>query len=582
MLFNFNPETVVLYLSIIFGVLSLIVTYLLALKIKIQDKENKTIKYGFGLIPVFLLVFSGAFVYWSSSGMETPFFTFLILLSFYFLFQHKNSQKLNWGLIITLVASTLTRPEGFLFFLFIFSYKIILNKRESADKKYFYGIIRREILYFLIPIILHLVFRMLYYGYPLPNTFYAKTGFSEFYLSRGFKYFYLLLKAYLLYGLVLAAPVLFIKFSGDRHKEFLIFIICIVYIAYTILIGGGVLALHRLYFPILPLIFILFGNFLLKIFLSTRENRAPIRNTIVFLIFAFVFSLGISNYLNEKPFVSFVLSSERGLVYKMKSYAEWLNEKRTESGEMPVTAISTIGTIGYFSDTQIIDLLGLTDEYTAHHPREMEGLTESATSKWKERNYNADYVLSKYPEYIIFPAGAKPSAFPEAALFSNPKFISRYYVQLFYSDKLDQLLPVFTRRDLKNKNYSFRQITSDCEPVFVQHYIKANNAYLDFLKNGLPIYRDKIISECNSVMKLCSAQRSNVDVLLGMMNYSSNNFSESKKFFLDAVKEDKMNSIPYFYLKNIYLMEKDTSSAVKMIRYLKKYSPQAVPYLSDW
>ncbi len=98
-----NLENTAQYLSVGFGVLSIIVTFKLSqtlqlnfldLKEKHSDLFKKLQLYA-DIIPCILLVFTGAFSYWAVSGLETSLFTFLFLLGLYFYIKSKKSHSIH-------------------------------------------------------------------------------------------------------------------------------------------------------------------------------------------------------------------------------------------------------------------------------------------------------------------------------------------------------------------------------------------------------------------------------------------------------------------------------------------------------
>ncbi|MGH8003690.1 MAG: hypothetical protein ACRECJ_03080, partial [Limisphaerales bacterium] len=64
-------------------------------------------------------------------------------------------------------------------------------------------------------------------------------------------------------------------------------------------------------------------------------------------------------------------------------------------------------------------------------------------SSWREKHFNAGYVLSQKPEVIMFSTGVKPSAPAERALLLYPDFRQNYRLEFSYQDGL---FDVFYRR----------------------------------------------------------------------------------------------------------------------------------------
>jgi tetratricopeptide (TPR) repeat protein len=117
---------------------------------------------------------------------------------------------------------------------------------------------------------------------------------------------------------------------------------------------------------------------------------------------------------------------ELNFVLNMQQTGRWLK------GHFPpgsTIAITTIGAISYFSELNVIDLLGLTDYEIAHHPKLLPGVTDS----WREINYNAESVIARRPDGILFSTGVRPSSAAEKALFAYANFQDAYYPYYFRS-----------------------------------------------------------------------------------------------------------------------------------------------------
>ena len=132
---NFDIGNTAQTLSLAFGVLVLVMTYLLSGLIRIKgDIETKYAKKSktesvdsstgfFDLIPSALLVFTGSFVFWAISGMETTMFISFCLLGIYYYIKDKDLPTPNYNLI-----SRLCNTCNFLFRDKIFILRISLSE----------------------------------------------------------------------------------------------------------------------------------------------------------------------------------------------------------------------------------------------------------------------------------------------------------------------------------------------------------------------------------------------------------------------------------------------------------------------
>lgn len=573
-------------LSILFSVFVLVLTYFLSRTIFKRDVGEKSPTENFinelvNLAPVFMLSVSTPLIYWSVSAMETTLFVSLTLLSvLFYLNNFKNNPNVLW--IFVSVLSSLLRPEGLIVFALILSHKIFYNYLLHQEKKFLLRIraavdktLIKEILFFSFPLLIYICFRMIYYGYPLPNTFYAKTNFSFELIIRGINYFYNFAKAYLLYGFILLFPtVLF--FDKKIIKELsLLFWLIAAWTMLNILIGGDVLPIHRFFLPIMPLIFILFVKTILYASNLVIAKKKWITHLISSAAIVLVLLGGLVNFSKQRFQLMEKRAYETGLVKKMKIYANWVNSQSERKRRQISVAMSTIGAFSYFTNTRVIDIVGLTDEYISHHPKEVEGIDEELPVLWKERHYNADYVLSQKPDYIIFPAGAKPSAFAECALFVKNEFQENYYMQIFYADELHQLLPVFTRKENLRVDPSWK----NCSNKYLKHYIEANNYFLEMIQKKDKSILQKVVSECDSVIYFCPQKISDVNTLKGMAFYHADDYVLAQNYLLKAVNGEETNSIARYYLMKIFDLQRKDKEAMNMIGEIIRYSPDVFPNL---
>ncbi|MFC1770465.1 hypothetical protein ACFLZV_01125 [Candidatus Margulisiibacteriota bacterium] len=131
------------------------------------------------------LLFSKAFIDYSTSGLENPLSYFLLaLLVLLVLKQKDNSEKDLLKIVFTVSMIFLNRMDLILLTLPLLILAIYrINNIKSILKAVSLG---------FLPIVLWLLFSLWYYGFPFPNTFYAKlgTGINKFELiHQGFYYF---------------------------------------------------------------------------------------------------------------------------------------------------------------------------------------------------------------------------------------------------------------------------------------------------------------------------------------------------------------------------------------------------------
>ncbi len=575
--------------SLFFSVVILILTYSLGRMLNgSRGRDEKLYRQIINeivhLTPVALMAYSIPLIYWGVSAMETSLFVSFTLLSVIRYLKNYQAGKPDYILVFISFLNSLVRPEGLLVFALIIFHKIsfdyfssIKENRPARIREAFDKTTRLEIMWYSIPLLIYIGFRIIYYGYPLPNTFYAKTEFSPEFIIRGINYFLEFAQGYLFYGAALILPV--VLFKDKKNIRSVSFLLCfsVSWIIMIILIGGDVLPLYRFFLPVLPLIYLVFVKSIFGTVNYLLPNKKILALSTFAVLLASIAGLGVINYTIQKPGMIEKRSYESGLVKKMKVYAAWVKNKNlnVHKDEKAVTvAMSTIGAFSYFSGAHVIDIVGLTDSYIAHHPRETEGIGEELPVLWKERRYNAEYVLSQKPDYIIFPAGAKPSAFAECALFVHDDFRENYYTQIFYSDEMRQFLPIFTRKEKIRNNEN-----QDCGIKYLKYYIMANNSFVKMLERGDRTLLKQIVEECDRVIQLCPQKTSEANALKGMAFYHSNNFLIAQDYLLKAIKNDETNSIAAYYLMKVYDMLGKKNEALSLIPAIVRYSPDVFPNL---
>lgn len=554
-------------LSILFGGLILVELYFISLNVL----KNKRFTFKiFALIPPLLTAFNGGFIYWSVSAMETTLFIFLILagtLSFMLRIEHKEA---DISTQVIFLFAALTRPEGFYYYVVIMLYDLFFSVSTKKNISPF-GLKKvYELSFFFVPFAIYLLWKLYYYGDILPNTFYAKTGFGVFYLLRGLEY---ITNAFLshYYFLLLPVPLVFLVKKMSYHPRLkLMYFLLAANIANVLFVGGDVLPLNRFVLISVAIAFVILTVFLSRIWerISKQKSAWAFLSLLLLSVFAiYTYDIEINRVKEWRSF-------ELGLVQKMKEYARFLKEISEKEKRIPKVALSTIGALSFYSNAKVVDLIGLTDKYIAHNPKEEPGIAGNISVLWKERRYNADYILSMKPDYIIFPAGLKPSAYPEAAIFSKSEFYYYYYPQLIYSDKMNSMLPVYT---LKKLSENITPIKENCSVDFVEYYIRASNYLLKMSSAADKEKLERVSYFAQAALQACPERADLPSALLGIANYHAGYEDRAEKFFLNAYRFNKFNSVALYYLMKINFDRGITAEGTKYLRELKKLSPFALP-----
>lgn len=188
---GYSGETVAYTIGIVSALAAIVVAVMIARRLSASE-QNRGLAGGIAAV---LISANPFFVYWSVSGLETPLFILLCLLTvwaFYEMFNASlsNRQYARLYAVLTgifLIGAAMTRPDGLI---------LAFASVAVAGMAIWYGEQRRELLY-LFGIVIgvftigyggYFAWRSLYYGQFLPNTFYVKVGSGTEQIRRGIAY----------------------------------------------------------------------------------------------------------------------------------------------------------------------------------------------------------------------------------------------------------------------------------------------------------------------------------------------------------------------------------------------------------
>ena len=178
------------------------------------------------------LAVHGSFAAWSTSGLETMFFTLLVWTATrrYLVERNEPERVSGWVSPFLFALATLTRPEGALFAGIVGLGLALENQRGRAGLRP----VLRFGLGYALPIAAHVLWRHSYYGDWLPNTFRAKVPGA--WLEQGLAYLGLYEREYHALAFV---PFALLAFLGQRRREAgLIAVMLAAYLGYVLAVGG--------------------------------------------------------------------------------------------------------------------------------------------------------------------------------------------------------------------------------------------------------------------------------------------------------------------------------------------------------
>ena len=203
----------------------------------------------FAALGVLILLLSKAFMDYSAAGLENP-LTHVLLSLFFIAFIEKESSPFRLALLAALIA--LNRQDAILFVLPALAYvslrgaaerrrsNPLANKEIALTEVHRLAMTIRDLFLGFLPLILWEAFSLFYYGFPFPNTFYAKlhTGISQTDLfAQGLVYFVdSFERDPLTLTIIFAGIVLAFWRGGMRERLFALG--NVLYLGYVLSIGG--------------------------------------------------------------------------------------------------------------------------------------------------------------------------------------------------------------------------------------------------------------------------------------------------------------------------------------------------------
>ena len=330
-----------------------------------------------------ILILSKAFIDFSTSGLENPLTHLLIVLFFIVFFNQKKGDKKLLTLSIIASLAVLNRMDTIL--IFIPSLAFIYYK----EKNYLKGLL--IIAKGFLPFIIWELFSLFYYGFPFPNTAYAKlnTGIPQIELFQ--QGFYYIINSLYLDPLTIVAILtgLILPIIKKNRGLLVVSTGILLYIFYIVSIGGDFMGGRFFSAPLLCSVIVIS-----KIkFSSVKRVVLLITAVIILGLLSPKPTLFDNQYYSTGPkivkafrFGPMVINMYHGIVDERIWYYEntgllkniserkikqhpWVVEAENSKGEEVITR-STIGLYGYYAGSKvyIIDPMALADPLLSKLP----------------------------------------------------------------------------------------------------------------------------------------------------------------------------------------------------------------------
>lgn len=366
----------------------------------------------FCLLAGAFLAFHSGLAAWSSGGLETTLFAFLLFAGAYaYVFYMRTGR--NFLLVPLLFGlAALTRPDAVLLF-GVTSVHFIFREWRQTRKLLSRRLVEWGLI-FLAIYVPYYIWRYSYYGYPMPNTFYSKVGSGYFQYIRGARYLIDYMKWY--GGLVFVLPLLtLLRKQREPWRDYVALLVG-VYSIYLIYVGGDGLAFFRFVAYIAPLIYVLVQEGFADLYQWIRQSRfaprervlAATASLLVFISLGFTMRQTVFPLLFPKnqqwyePHCKLYFPGDTGHPYvwfdnyfvdRLAVAARWLEANAPEGA---VVASTPAGSIAYHMNHRVIDMLGLNDIHIARTVSPRMGKGRAGHEKG-----DGKYVLSKSPDIIL-------------------------------------------------------------------------------------------------------------------------------------------------------------------------------------
>ena len=341
-----------------------------------------------GLVALALLAGTPGLAAEAVQGLETVWFALLVTIGVTTAARAiecddpRRATRLSLASAMALVLAALTRPEGVGVLALTAAGAVFVSRRGGPSCRRWLGI---AVVSFLMIYLPYWVLRFQYYGHPLPNTFYAKTGGGWHHLLRGLAY----LGTFLLHHPVLtalsltAAPAL--RGLSRPGRALPVFVIS-GYLGYVVLVGGDFKQTGRFILPVLPLWALLLDAGVTAV-LARRDHAAS----------RLAWGLVAVAVLNALPTTLSTLrwSRQRARDLERRTVCgEWLRDNAPPGA---LLAIHSVGIVPYVSGLRTIDMWGLNDLHIAH--RTMPDMGRARPAGHEKIDYG--YVFGRAPDLIL-------------------------------------------------------------------------------------------------------------------------------------------------------------------------------------
>jgi hypothetical protein len=406
--FTDNPEKLFLCLNILILSVTLFII-------------SKTLTKGKKFLFLILVGLVPGFIEWTVlSLMETGLWMFLLTVScFQILRYNADSSKIRHYAIQNLlyVLLIICRPEAMLWVPTFIAMNLLKEWEVSGSRTIMIKSAVFSFILFILAVFLLIIWRLNYFGYPLPNTYYAKVSSEKIdNLKAGIYYLYTLFieKPFILVVFLFAAGVIILKIKQKEFSSiasiFILWLALIVTFVNPLISGGDHFVLHRFIMPSVPLIVLLLIYIIPAHWF--REKTIPI------LLIICIFYSNVFNVIHVARLRHHPLKMDIDLAKEGRLVSEKLNQLFRQEKKLPSQGVLTAGGQAYGYKGETIDLMGLNNVKMAHaEAKKDKNLYKSHAS------FNFNVFLQLQPDLFWYESSTfiAPGSIVQEPLKINPQ-----------------------------------------------------------------------------------------------------------------------------------------------------------------
>jgi arabinofuranosyltransferase len=563
--------------------ISILTAYLFA-----KNTAGSLISVVFGIS---ILILSKSFMDYSTSGLENP-LTFLILILFFISFTKQTfDEKHVLELSLLACLGILNRLDTGLFFFPVLIHALIRFRK-----------IRGILLIFAAfsPFFAWEIFSLIYYGFPVPNTAFAKlsTGINRNeYLNQGFAYFKnSFLKDPITPVTIFSAIILAVFYKARKFISIIAGVI--LYLGYILWIGGDFMSGRFFAAPLLVSVATLAD----RDFYIDRKIILLVPTLIVILGFSVptvpLFSgrdfgskrenlsdeMGIAN---ERAFYFPMTGMFNGLPFFEKPKAQFIDTgKNSRDTDNPILVGGAVGFVGFYTgpNTYFVDYHGLGDPLLSHVPMVDEDplysifcqktLNKECRTKWR-----IGHFLRRIPDGYLVSVLSGENRLKDPALkafYEKVRMITRG--DIFDLDRFAEVINMNLGRyeSLLKEYKDYRKYDP---PDFLEVYeafpdirnpTVLNDAGMQYISKK--DYAKAI--ESFSKLTAMTPENSSAWNSLGVSYYFSQDYEKAETSLNEAIKLNHEDSNPYLNLGRVRVAQGKTEEAKKLFKEAAKRGNQ--------